>query len=825
MTVRVLIVCGGSGINLLGQRSVLGVDAEIQIDASKEIVAASRPDPRSKSVKLDQGVGTTGFLFDEMRHHFDRSRLGAQEIAPGDYYVAEAPTAEQDIRHFEFLTAFSPSNIPLERGLAQAPAIGGLTIRHPSNRTALEHAFEDAFAGLGLGPENPVEAWIVSSTSGGTGEGTHRFVGAFLADYVRRRHPDTPVTLNFIRVGQLTYRSVNFRRTALNTFFGLAADAAFALKMSAAPGVVSQMRAAPGVVPRWFYVDLPDVGTGDRSITVRAQLVEMAAKAVMIEDLQDDLQRLLVNNTGIPMIVTRTGYWGRDFGERRKYYETLRQLRDQLRTLLSPDYEKIVGGGERRPQFYPQDSLENWKQRAGDRRNLQRRLEEGWKFPGPKSRTYPQDLFDVREMVRDWKEAMGRLLGESWETAQGEWRVERIRIEAGQEHREMAPLRIATVGDVKFGEGQWFQRIHEAHEARAWARYLLGCDMQTGAPRRGGRENLIEKLLNMAGGISSSLHGFNPWKGTEARVRESAGNLEKFLDLLAQVDVLLSLEDDARQLLEGELSGAREVMEVADTEFERERRAVSPGGSEVVLAAELWEPLERATGETWLQLLREAARRGDREAFAQVVRRGATGLTEAGLRDVLGLRPQASIADIHLEMATRMGRMYDPDGKEFQAPWWAARTATPTMSYEYRILPRLKPEVQTALEMLPEAQKAPFRYVFTQMGQIGLYVLAFSGISLNRAPGDTVSMPAFLMSAFTASVKEALRRWEEEPQPGMPSGQLDLVLAGVGGEPLYRRALKGAGLEDEEIEKIGHFYQLYDPQARKPEEQARERLG
>jgi hypothetical protein len=619
-----------------------------------------------------------------------------------------------------------------------------------------------------------------------------------LADFVQRRVENTPVTLNFIRVGQLTYRTVNLRQTALNTFFGIAADAAFALKIS---------QDFPGVVSHWFYVDLPDVGTGERSIPVRAQLVEMAAKAVMLEELQDDLQKLLVNNRGIPMVLTRTGYWGKDFGEQRKYYETLRQLREKLRALLEPDYERKYIGG-RRPEFRRGKSLEDWIKSAGDARFVLRRIEGGWQFPRYRLRGYPQSLDEVREVVEEWKQAVARLMGEDWEKLGAEWMVERVRIEEGEERREIVPLRVAGVGEAKFGKGEWFQRINEAHEARAWAWHLLGCDLSTGEPRRGG---LVEDLLRQAQGISAALHRFNPLKGTEARARDAAGLLGYFVNLLAQVDLLLRLEDDARRLLESELSGAREVLEVADSEFEVVRKAVGGSGmAEVVRAAELWDVLEQVRKETWLELLRDAARRGDREEFRKEVLRGATGLTEAGLREVLGLRPQANIEDAHLAMASRMGLMYDLDGNPYEAPWWAATSTTPTMEYEYRILPWLSPELQAVFESYTESQQTRFRYIFTKMGRIGLYVLAFHGISLTKRTGDTVSMPAFLIRPFIPQLREALAEWREKPIPNEPSGQLRIVSAGVGGEPLYLRALREAGLSDEEIEKIGEFYQFYE---------------
>jgi len=797
MTVRILIVCGGSGVNLLGQRSVLGVNAELQIDASKEIKIRQQraTDPFSRFVELDKNIGTTGYLFKEMEKCV---QYRPDSFSRSSVYLREHISQEPDIRHFEFLANYSPANVPLERGLAQTPAIGGLTIRHPRNREALERVLDELITPHAVGPENPVEAWIVSSTAGGTGEGTHRFVGAFLADFVQRRFQETPVTLNFVRIGQLTYRTVNLRQTALNTFFGIAADAAFALKISGE---------FPSVVSHWFYMDLPDVGTGERSIPVRAQLVEMGGKAVMLEELQDDLQKLLVNNRGIPMVLTRTGYWGKDFGEQRKYYETLRQLREKLRALLEPDYERKYIG-ERRPEFRPGKTLENWMRSVGDARFILRRIEGGWQFPRYRLRGYPRRLDEIREVVEEWKRAVSRLVGEDWEGLQAEWMVERARVEEGEERREMVPLRVAGVGEAKFGEAEWFQRINEAHEARAWAWHLLGCDLRTGELRRGG---LVEELLRQAQGISATLHGFNPLKGTEARAKEAAGLLEDFVKRLAQVDLLLRLEDEAQRLLESELSGVREVLEVADSEFEVARKAVGGGGmAEVVRAADLWDPLEQVTKATWLQLLRDAARRGDREAFRKEVLRGATGLTEAGLREVLGLRPQAAMTDLHLEMASRMGRMYDPDGNPYEAPWWAATSVTPIMEYEYRILPWLSPELQATFLSYTQNQQTRFRYIFTKMGRIGLYVLAFHGISLTKRTGDTVSMPAFLIRPFIPQLREALAEWREKPTPHEPSGQLRIVSAGVGGEPLYLRALREAGLSDEEIKKIGEFYQFYE---------------
>jgi hypothetical protein len=95
------------------------------------------------------------------------------------------------------------------------------------------------------------------------------------------------------------------------------------------------------------------------------------------------------------------------------------------------------------------------------------------------------------------------------------------------------------------------------------------------------------------------------------------------------------------------------------------------------------------------------------------------------------------------------------------------------------------------------------------MGTIGLYVLAFSGISLTREEEDTTSMPSFLLKPFVPTLQNVLERWVDNPVERMPSGQVTIAGAGVCGEPLYERAMSKAGLGKGDIEKISKFYPLY----------------
>jgi len=68
MANRFLIVCGGTGYKLLGQRTMLGLNAELQVDVSRENVSRDWKvkDQRSLYLDLDQRVATTAVAFNKI---------------------------------------------------------------------------------------------------------------------------------------------------------------------------------------------------------------------------------------------------------------------------------------------------------------------------------------------------------------------------------------------------------------------------------------------------------------------------------------------------------------------------------------------------------------------------------------------------------------------------------------------------------------------------------------------------------------------------------------------------------------------------------------
>ncbi len=782
MANRFLIVCGGTGYRLLGQRTVLGIDAELQIDVSKENVSRDWrvKDARSLFVDLDQRVGTTAVAFNSLIQKFKDSP------AKGD----------ENKNHIQMLVDFFPTALNLERGLAQSPAVGRAAIEHPYNERTLEETLSTLLTQFGqnIGPANPVEIWIVSSTAGGTGEGTHCFVAQNLAKIVQETFADTPLTMNFIRVGQLSYRSVNNDKTALNTFFGIAADAAFMLKIS---------KKFPITVTNWFYIDLPDVGMGDKAKRTRGEIVEMACKSIMLPELQDDLQKLLVNRVGAPIVLVRTGYWGRDFGSNQKYFETLKQLIGRLNDLTEPNYQRKYIEGKPSPQVNA-PGLDERVREVRNAKYVLSHMQKGWTFPRYRLAGIPKDLGQIEAIVSDWKNTMHDLVEMDIDHQTVDFRVDELSPTGDGTQRISVQLTVpASIQE----DAEWFNQINNAHRVKGWAEYLLGVDFKDRSILSTG---WIANLLQLGEQISKVIHGFDPLSSSDAKARKACSLLGDFLDKLVQVNRLLELEKSAVRLLAVELSETREVLKKANEEYEIAKKAIGSSATNVVNAAELNDVLDQLSKKTWLRLLRDAVRKGDTDILRTEVLRGATGLTEDGLRSVLGLQSNADVVDIQNTLATTIGHMMGDNNEEYEGQWWQATPPTPTLQYTYRILPQVDRLLQARLKARADEDNVPYRYIFTKFGTTGLYVLAFHGVSLNQDDGDTVSAPAFLLMPLVSQVKGALAKWSDKLEPNTTSGQLQIVAAGSGGVDLYERALRAIGLNDGEIKKLSVYYKMYN---------------
>ncbi len=781
MSNRLLIVCGGSGIGLLGQQRILGVASELQIDASSEVRPGGTRH-RSYVLKLDEHVPTTAVLLGDA---WKRAQTSTDRVQSD--YVRQSYAHPAAKRHLEYLNEAYSIVGDLQHGLAQAPAIGGAAIRDPNNVSVLRTLLEKMFSELPEpgGQTNPVHAWIISSTAGGTGEGVHRFVAATLASVCATHQ--APVTLNFVRVGALTYRTVNAKKTALNSFFAVAADAAFALKCK---------DDFPRATVNWFYIDLPDVGTGSEAKRTRADMIEMATKAVMLEELANNLNTLLVNHSGARMIVTKTGFWGRDFDKNLKYYETLKQLVQKLTDLIQPDYTSRYIRGQAQPQFEPAPWEATVKQNLADPQLLRRKIQAGWKLPAYRERDL-SNRARLLGLLAQWRSSILDLASIDIENVEVPITIEQEVIEGGHPQKRTVPL---TLTSGSGPDQEWFAAIDNTHRVKAWCSVLLGTGSVTTDA-----QGLLKTLHTLAAECTKVQYP-SIWgalsTNSEKQAKALVDKLWPFVQTAARVRTLLSLEQSASRQLVTRLVRALEVQKVATSELDTARNAMQGVHSSPVNAAALSAPLDRLEGRSWFDLLERAVRIGDRSLFRDEVLRGAVGLTDAGLKAILGLDHTADIGAIREALTKRMGRMSAAGRgvqEDLEAQWWGG-SAPPgiTADYEYRILPILEEGLIEQLQKTEDAASG-LRYVPTQLGIVGLNVLAFRGVSLNKTPGpDTVTTPAYLLSPYTQLLRESL------------SSQFEIACAGVIGEPLYAKALRTAGFTADEVAKIAQFYVLYD---------------
>jgi hypothetical protein len=371
----------------------------------------------------------------------------------------------------------------------------------------------------------------------------------------------------------------------------------------------------------------------------------------------------------------------------------------------------------------------------------------------------------------------------------------------GQSRTQEMELRAPQITAEGNFDSAWVRGVSDAHRVKAWCGKLLDGD-----------SGLKVRLLDQIKLCVDAVHGGFIFSRSNAdKAKKLANLLPTLIEMLEQTSHLMALNNDIDKLLAVHLTRPKDLLRLGNDQSRIAQNAVRGinVGASPILAAELDDPLDRLTNESWLCLLNRAAQQGRLDVFKREVLRGATGLSKEGLLTVLELEDQADASRVRSALQERMGLMRDIEGTLWEAQWWQSMNPeAPTMSYQYRILPKMDPALQIELAQLSTGGN--IRYIYTGLGVIGLYVLAFHGVSLNASPGpDTLSAPAYLLAPMVPVVREFLDQWREQPQPYQPSGQFELVSAGVIGEPLYRNALVQIGLTEDEIGKIGQFYQLF----------------
>ena len=427
-----------------------------------------------------------------------------------------------------------------------------------------------------------------------------------------------------------------------------------------------------------------------------------------------------------------------------------------------------------------------------------------WKFP----RYQESDLTDSarrNEWIKELKTTLRELTGQNIDQLNAPLIFEKTQTEGETDSSQQISLSTGETGEDMFG------KIDEAHRHKAWCLKLLGTGL-TNVQSIGLLKTLHMQALRCTRAMYPSMLSALS-SSPESKARDLSHLLWDFFTTLLKVNTLTLMDAEADRLLRQQLARPNTVLQYSQKEMDRMKPAVENLPPCPVTTADLSRTLDRLQGKSWFRLLEQAVQQDDRRLFKSEVLKGATGLTLAGLRSVLGLAPGTDPAVIRQALGARMGRMTTPDNKEYEAQWWQGSAPSgATAEYNYRILPELEPGVEEELRAYSGQDGAP-TYIFTKLGITGLYVLAFHAVSLNTLPGpDTTSTYVYLMRPIKQTVQDFIHDWMIDPATGR-TGQFEIACAGVIGDPLDERVLREGGFGDQ-IPEIKQFYKLLSmPQA------------
>lgn len=759
--IKILVVCGGSGRGLLGQSEALGFDAEVQIDVREELVQAPARD-RLYQIAIDHDLSTQRIILGNIKRAVENLPAG--------------PTK----RHAEALVRYFPEvNRPVDKGLAKSPALGGGAVLSQEDR--IRTTFESLIRNVGanLGPETGLDVWIVSSSAGGTGAGIRRKVGYLIAEVLEPRR--ATVNLHFLTFGSLTYTSVG-GYTDLNTFFCVAADAAFAQIIS---------RKYERVVPTFYYLDIPDVGAGETGRKLREPLAAMVAKAILLEQLQEAFGWILVDSHN-RSVFARVGFWGGDFAQDRIMRVCLKSLYQQLDELCNPNLQSLIANKTAQLQLDP-----NLEWAMDYVRNVDNLMDKAQYIPKrrlPGRRIRQEDIERLEDALSKILSELPREFG--LEALKCDFRIASVEEEHSlslEELREGAPW------------PEHYRLIKQANEVWAWCDWLLGEYKQQ-------REERASEILKTWGGLIST-------EGTREKLAKIATPLQDFLKLTVAIRRLEKLRDDAKRRLAALVPRVRVVTETVKSwldSYGHESEEV-----ELILTAQIDEVLGGVGRRTWFEIVERAVSLGDRAGFEEAVKQGAQGLTLAGLCHVLGLPVDTKdYSIIHDKVVSTFGAL-QVWGKTEEGRWWRADNIANLAieCYGFRLFSKLDDETAQGLQIRERAEeeKVGREIQFLSAPNIralGAHVLALEMAIVGK---DETKSTVILLRPLAEFVRRELNNgWEnieidKWPQAGGDHGLRNISLAAVVGDPLYRPALEQLGFTEEEMKKLEYLFEMYVP--------------
>lgn len=777
VTKKYLIVCGGSGKYVLGQRRVLGLDGEIQLDVSEEIKSTREElkldkDNLSLFVKCDICAPNVGSLLTQI-----------PQIAEAQGWTKE------EMKHATFIQRNYQGSPALKDGMAQSAAIGGLAIMHPRTQVLLGTVLRDLLQTTANGGED-LDFWIISSTSGGTGEGTHRAVADKIIEVTKDIYFGSKKIKN-IRIGKATYTSIGRARSTIQSLLAIAADAKFPEKMR-------NKYQGNNATFNWYYIDLPDYGNGPETKIPRGRMIALAAKSLMIPELVAPLQ-LLESNAN--MAIIRTGYWGHEYDDNDLYVSTLNGFIVKLENMLNPRPEDLVKERSK-PEFQPGEIFQALLDKLIDQEKLIDKLNNtNWRLS---SENRPKTVNGLELYLNDNITCMNNLYGD----------FAYRDIQPSPKFVTLVNLN-NTQTTVDFGSKsnpagtkEWYQDYRNAQSVLLWTTNLLGLQITDNPKRPWFTETgLLDHLFKKHDECKKALKG-GLIASSADRAKALVKHLRDYAFLLMQCKILFDENTNALKLITAEEKPSMVL------NFARTRKAALPSGNtngskSAVITANMMDILDHLNVKTWFDIVYETVQRNQIDEFKGQVLKGAVVLTETGLKEVLGLAQNSQIEEIRTELNEHVGRMFNKENQPIEALWMCNQNPHDINYYDefvFRLLPKLEEGMQ---EKIGEGGlNGSVSYIYPPLGVLGLYVLALEGLTV-ATNMDAITTPSFLITPLVPTMHNELTNWAPH-QVGVDTPRIKIALAGVVGDPLPREILKAAKLTDIDIKNLSDYYIITD---------------
>ena len=726
MPANFLIVCGGAGRGILSQFDTLGFDGALQIDyTNKDIQGYEKPILPYNRLLLELPVplhveptpSTYSSLLSYkarlekqvQQYHSIQQHAGEFGICLGDRCVE----FRKQITHVE--TAIHSGMVPVNivDGMSQNPIVGRSYITRPAVSAQLTDRIIQ-LRNLIRDDQQMVNVWLVASTCGGTGNGIIHYV----ADVVRQVFSHYQLTVKFVRIGGLSYRSI-VPLSEIATFWSVLTDYGYRKQFHESMLSIINAGGTHNTALDFYYIEIPDVYL---DVQARVSLVRFAFVALS-NPTMDMAFRARLSGNGV--VMARVGEWGRDFNREAVYKLTLGQLKQKLDDLLQPRESAVLSKFTSFTVTDPIDLMqqENTQQYKSVAKSA------AMKPVLTSLRKIKTELNVVNSLeslrVHPLWIMMQQVVAQIFDEQKQNTLRKQVQLSITVDH-ETEPLSIggeANDADHYVGAAAHIKLIRMAQYAKAKAKhYLLGNQDHAGYVLTELREawNTI-----VAGSNVPYVGGW--FIGDEERQQAFIGGVTRFLQAYFRVSRCIEVSDEAESVIMRARTEFRNLTLVV----ERQIQSINVDmPAEYTNCADLDETFGGNT--TWLKLLRRSLV-GDLEQAAQLkefrrtVEMGVIGLTEHGLKYKLQVPLETSLAQLVALINTRVGSS--------NSVWWQGTDVQVSTSYgwlDIRRFPRLPDQVFTALQKENDAwglftnQQTPF-YVCSDSLAMGLDIYAVQG--------------------------------------------------------------------------------------------------